>query len=91
MVSSEGSPTPFYCVLLVSSVICVWAGVYFFHEGHGYRQYVGGVVMLVALVFLTLERTFEIAFVVSVYKNAYFIFSLILAVLACFCVSLGVV
>ncbi|CAI2372010.1 unnamed protein product [Moneuplotes crassus] len=88
---SQGSSTPLSCVLLVSTLICLWFGIYFFNERHAYRQYLGGAIMLAAAVLLTTERDFEVAIVVSIYKNAYFIISLVLGLISCFFVSCAVI
>ena len=79
---SDGSPGPMNSVLMLSTVICLGTGVYVFNEKHGYKQYIGGFIVFIAVIILTLDRDFELPGFHSIQENMYYLYSILLALLA---------
>lgn len=68
---------------MLNTVICLIVGVYLFNEQHGYKQYLGGLIVLIAILILTLDRSFELPGLHSLNQNLYYIYSICLALVAC--------
>ena len=79
-IGSGGSPGAMNWVLILNTVICLAAGIYLFHEKHRYWKYVGGVIIFLAIILLTLERNFELPGFHTIDENLKYIYSILLAI-----------
>ena len=76
---SGGSPGAMNWILMFNVVVLLIVGVFMFKEHHTLKQYVGGVIIFIAIIILALSRSFEETGTHTTVQNNQYIISLWLA------------